>query len=88
MIISHRPNLSRLVVSRFQARAALQMAGLLDMVEAAMQSPTVDPIVHLAWTDAQEFRRSSPSIAAMAAQFGWSDEQLDALFMTARGIEA
>ncbi len=31
--ITHRPDLSGLVVSRFQARAALQRAGLLEMVE-------------------------------------------------------
>ncbi len=84
--ITHRPDLSGLVVSRFQARAALQRAGLLDMVETAMQAEGVDPITRLAWTDAVEFRRTSPAIASMAQAFGWSEAQLDQLFVTARGI--
>jgi len=86
--ITLRKPMDDMVVSRFQARAALHLAGLLETVEAAMASPTADPIVKLAWTDAREFRRSSPSIAAMATQFGWSTEQVDQLFLTARGIEA
>jgi len=86
--ITHRPDLSGLVVSRFQARASLQLAGLLDMVEAAMQAEGVDPITKLAWTDAIEFRRSSPAIASMALAFGWSEDTLDHLFIVARGIEA
>jgi len=86
--ISVRGPLDQLTVSRFQAKAALELAGLLSTVEAAMADPAADPIIKLAWTDAQEFRRSSPAIAAMAAQFGWSEAQLDQLFLTARGIEA
>lgn len=86
--ITLRKTMDEMVVSRFQARAALHLAGLLEAVEAAMAHPAMDPIIRLAWTDAREFRRSSPSIAAMAAQFGWSEAQLDQLFLTARGIEA
>lgn len=86
--ITLRKTMDEMVVSRFQAKAALSLVGLLETVEAAMASPTADPIIKLAWTDAREFRRSSPSIAAMAAQFGWSEAQLDQLFLAARGIEA
>jgi hypothetical protein len=87
MKITHRKDLSGVVVSRFQARAALHLAGLLAMVEAAMQGEGVDPLVKLAWTDADAFKRSSPAVLGMAAAFGWSDDLLDQLFVTAQGIE-
>lgn len=45
-------------VTRFQARAALHLAGLLPQVEALMADPATDPIARLAWQDAQEFRLS------------------------------
>lgn len=75
-------------VSRFQARAALHLAGLLDQVEALMAAPEADMLARLAWQDAQEFRRHSPTVAAMGTALGLDDAQLDALFTTAAGIEA
>lgn len=75
-------------VSRFQARAALLMAGHLEAVEAMMQSPDTPAIAKLAWQDAQEFRRTSPTVLAMGAALGLNDAALDALFIKARGIEA
>jgi hypothetical protein len=88
MKISHRPDLSYIVVSRFQARAALHLAGLLEAVEEAMQGEAINPIIKLAWEHAQEFRRSSPAILGMAQSFGWSDAQLDDLFIMASRITA
>lgn len=76
------------VVSRFQARAALHLAGLLTAVEALMADPATDMLARLAWTDAQEFRRTSPTLLAMASALSLTDEQLDQLFITAAGIEA
>lgn len=76
------------VVSRFQARAALHLAGLLPQVEALMADPQTDTLARLAWTDAQEFRRTSPTLLAMASALSLTDEQLDQLFVTAAGIEA
>ncbi|GIK83069.1 MAG: hypothetical protein BroJett024_41740 [Alphaproteobacteria bacterium] len=76
------------VVSRFQARAALHLAGLLPQVEALMADPATDPLARLAWTDAQEFRRTSPTLLAMAAALELDDAALDQLFVTAGGIEA
>ena len=76
------------VVSRFQARAALHLAGLLTAVEALMTDPATDMLARLAWTDAQEFRRTSPTLLAMASALSLTDEQLDQLFVTAAGIEA
>lgn len=75
------------VVTRFQARAALHLAGLLTTVEALMTDPQTDMLARLAWQDAQEFRRQSPTVLSMAATLGLTDAQLDALFTTAAGIE-
>lgn len=74
------------VVSRFQARAALYGAGLLDDVEAAIAS--ADPITQMAWADAQEFQRNSPTILSLAAVLGLSESDVDELFITASGIVA
>lgn len=76
------------IVSRFQARAALHLAGLLSQVEALMADPATDMLARLAWTDAQEFRRTSPTVLAMGSALGLDDAALDALFTTAAGIEA
>lgn len=76
------------VVTRFQARAALHLAGLLPQVEALMTDPGTDALARLAWTDAQEFRRQSPTVLAMAGALGLTEQQLDNLFTTANAIEA
>lgn len=76
------------VVSRFQARAALHLAGLLESVEAMMAAPETGAIAKLAWADAQEFKRESPTIAALSASLGLSDSQLDELFIAAAQIDA
>ena len=76
-----------MVVSRFQARAALSNAGLLSQAETAIANAT-DPIVSLAWQDAMEFRRNSPTIQALAPELGLDDAALDQLFEDAAQIEA
>ncbi len=76
------------VVSRFQARAALHLAGLLDDVEAMMALPETPALAKLAWADAQEFKRDSPSLLGIASALGLTDAQLDSLFITAAGIKA
>jgi hypothetical protein len=74
-------------VSRFQARAALHLAGLLETIEGAIAIST-DDMVKLAWNEAQEFKRLSPTVLAISAGLGLTDEQLDDLFITAATIEA
>lgn len=75
-------------VSRFQARAALLNAGLLDDVETLMADAATPALARLAWTDAIEFRRTSPTVLAMASALGLTEAQIDALFVDAAGIEA
>jgi hypothetical protein len=74
------------VVSRFQALAALHLAGLLPSVEAAIAQ--ADPLAQLAWNEALEFRRNSPTLLALTSALGWPEAQLDVLFTTAATIEA
>lgn len=76
------------VVSRFQAKAALDGWQLLDEVEALMADSNTPMIARLAWQEALEFRRDSPTVLAMATSLGLTSEQLDQLFITAASIEA
>lgn len=75
-----------MVCSRFQARAALHLEGLLEAAEAAVAQ--ADPMTRLAWADAREFRRTSPTIAALAGPLGLDDAALDQLFRGAMAISA
>lgn len=77
-----------MVVSRFQARAALHVAGLLPSVQTVMDAPETDALAKLAWEDAQEFRRNSPTIAALSTALGLTANEVDELFRAAAVIEA
>jgi len=73
-------------VTRFQARAALMQAGLLTQAQTVIAG--ADEFTKLAWSDAQEFLRSSPTVAAMGAAMGLTSAQLDQLFLAAAEIKA
>jgi len=75
-----------LIVSPFQAKAALLVAGLLATVEAAIAQ--ADPLAQLAWSEAVEFRRDSPTVASMATTLGLTEQQLDDLFTAASQVTA
>ena len=75
-------------VSRFQAKAALAGAGLLDTVEAMMSNSETPIVARLAWQDALEFRRDSPTILTMAASLELTPAQVDDLFIAAAQITA
>lgn len=75
-------------VSRFQAREQLRRAGYLAQVNTLMEDPATDETTVMAWQDAQEFRRNSPTIAAMGAALGLTEEDMDSLFQAAALIEA
>lgn len=74
-------------VTRFQARAALYNAGLLDSVENYIALSDTPMLVKLAWADAQSFVRTSDMIVSVAAGLGLTDAQVDALFVSAAVIE-
>lgn len=77
---------ARMIVSRFQAKAALMAAGLLPSVDAAISA--ADSITQLAWAEVTELRRNSPMIVALAAAIGLTYTQVDDLFRAAAQIEA
>ena len=73
-------------VSRFQAFAALHLAGKLDDATAAAEAD--GGLTVIAWQNAQVFKRSSPMMNALAPALGLDDEALDDLFRAAALIEA
>jgi hypothetical protein len=75
-----------MVVSRFQARAALMGADLLAATDALVAE--ADELTKLAWADAGTFERRSPAIASLGAQLGLTDTQIDDLFRAAALIHA
>jgi hypothetical protein len=75
-------------VSRFQAKAALLQAGLLDTVEAIMGNPATPTIAKLAWKEALSFERQSPTVLMLAGALQLTSKQLDDLFITASSITA
>lgn len=77
---------ANMICSRFQAKAALSAAGLLSAAESAVAA--ADATTQLAWAEAIEFRRNSPTITTMAATLGLTPEQVDDLFRAAMQIEA
>lgn len=75
------------VVSRFQARAALLAAGLLDDATAAIEA-SGDAFTKLAWAEASEWRRDSALVVGMATSIGLTSGQIDDLFRAAAKITA
>lgn len=78
----------RMVVSPFQAKAALHQAGMLQAVEEMMEHPGTAEFTRLAWSSASEFRRLSPMVVEMASTLNLTDQQLDDLFKLAATISA
>lgn len=74
-------------VSRFQARAALHLAGLLTTVESAIAN-SGNAIAQIAWADAVQFERNSPTIVALASTLNLTNAQIDDLFRNAAKISA
>jgi len=75
-----------LSVTRFQARAALHLAGLLDDAEAAIAQ--ANPLSRIAWEHANVYRRDSPTVISIGQQLGLSEADMDELFKTAASITA
>ena len=83
------------VVSRFQARAAMlgsaapsgDYPNLLAQIDAIVGASD-NAFVKLAWLEAVEFRRDSPTVNALADAVGVSPDMLDELFRQAARIVA
>lgn len=73
------------IVTLWQAREALRLAGLLPAVNAHIDGLGENHQVYIAWHYAERIARNSPLIAALAPVFNLSEQQLDDLFIVAAG---
>lgn len=67
-----------------QVRLLLLSQNLLADVEAIIAAS--DDATKITWQYASEFRRADPLLAALAAQLGLSDEQVDGFFIAAAAL--
>lgn len=75
-------------VTRFQALAVLAAGGYLDTVRTYINTLDINNVQRLAWENATDWERSSPTLNALAAMLGLDDTQVDDLFIAASNISA
>jgi hypothetical protein len=75
-------------VTRFQALAVLAAGGYLDTVHAYIDTLPRSNITRLAFENAGDWERTSPTINTLAAMLGLTDAQVDELFIAASKISA
>jgi len=75
-------------VTRFQALAVLSAGGYLPAIRAHIAALDQDNIQRLAWENATDWERTSPTLNALAAMLGLDDTQVDDLFIAASNISA
>jgi hypothetical protein len=75
-------------VTRFQALAVLAAGGYLGTIRAYIATLDPDNITRLAWENAADWERTSPTVNALAAMLGLSDAQVDELFIAASQVSA
>lgn len=71
-------------VSRYQARAALLNAGLLEQVEAHFATLPDSSLDRLAWQEAPTVQRHSAALLSAANALGLTSEQVDNFFIQAK----
>ena len=75
-------------VTRFQARVALVQAGHFDTINTYIATLPQTDVKRLAWEDAAEWERASPTLNFLASMLGLTDTDVDDLFILASGISA
>jgi hypothetical protein len=75
-------------VTRFQALAALSLGGYLPLIRTYIATLGEDDITRLAFENATEWERSSPTLATLAQMLNLTDTQVDDLFIAANAISA
>jgi len=71
---------NRATLTRSEFKLALLDRSELDNVKAAMSDPSADPRAVILWEDALEFRRTNKDLLTLAAELGYTEEQLDDIF--------
>ena len=75
-------------VTRFQALAILAAGGYLDTVRTYIATLDQNNVQRLAWENAADWERTSPTLNALAQMLGLTDAQVDELFAAASDINA
>jgi len=75
-------------VTRFQALATLAAGGYLDTVHAYIDTLPRSNITRLAFENATDWERTSPTVNALATMLGLTDAQIDELFIAAAEVFA
>jgi hypothetical protein len=75
-------------VTRFQALAVLAAGGYLPTIRTYIATLGEDNITRLAWENAAEWERTSPTVNALATMLGLTDAQVDDLFVAAAQVSA
>jgi hypothetical protein len=75
-------------VTRFQALATLAAGGYLDTVHAYIDTLPRSNITRLAFENASDWERTSPTVNALATMLGLTDAQVDELFIAADQVSA
>lgn len=75
-------------VTRFQALATLAAGGWLDVVHTYIDALPRTDITRLAFENATDWERSSPTVNALAQMLGLTDTEVDALFVAASQVSA
>jgi len=75
-------------VTRFQALAILAAGGYLDTVRTYINTLDPNNVQRLAWENATDWERTSPTLNALAAMLNLTDTQVDDLFVAASNISA
>ncbi|WP_273430455.1 hypothetical protein [Chitinibacter tainanensis] len=73
-------------ITRYKGKMHLLAIGEYDSIKADVDSPASPEALRVGFYDAQDWRRDSPLIAAIAEKRKWSDKYLDQLFMQASQI--
>jgi hypothetical protein len=75
-------------VTRFQALAVLAAGGYLDTVRTYIATLDQNNVQRLAWENAADWERSSPTLNALATMLNLTSAEVDALFVAASQVSA
>jgi len=75
-------------VTRFQALAVLAAGGYLPTIKTYIATLGEDNITRLAWENATDWERSSPTLNALAAMLNLTSAEVDDLFVAASQVSA
>jgi hypothetical protein len=75
-------------VTRFQALATLAASGWLDTIHVYIDALPRNNVQRLAFENATDWERTSPTVNALAQMLGLSDAQVDDLFIAASQVSA